>query len=33
MDASINMFDLSKDYVGADLIGEGTAGDIIRWLY
>lgn len=33
MDASIDMTRLSNNYVGADLIDEGTTGNIIRWLH
>ena len=33
MDASIDMTRLSQNYVGADLIEEGTTGNIIRWIY
>lgn len=33
MDANIDIQKLSTNYVGADLLGEGTTGGIIKWLY
>jgi hypothetical protein len=33
MDADIDMFKLSRHYVGADLINEKTTGDVIKWVY
>ena len=33
MDADIDMFKLSQNYVGADLINEKTTGDVIKWVY
>lgn len=33
MDASIDMYKLSSNYIGADLIGEGTTGGVIKWIY
>jgi cytoskeletal protein CcmA (bactofilin family) len=33
MDASIDMYKLSSNYIGADLIGEGTRGGVIKWIY
>ncbi len=33
MDADIDMFKLSRYYVGADLINEKTVGNLIKWVY
>lgn len=33
MDANIDIHKLSTNYVGVDLIEEGTTGGIIKWLY
>jgi hypothetical protein len=33
MDTDIDMFKLSQNYVGADLINEKTTGNVIKWVY
>ncbi len=33
MDTNIDMFKLSRNYVGADLIQEQTQGSIVKWVY
>ena len=33
MDADINIHKLSNNYIGIDLINEGTKGGVIKWIY
>lgn len=33
MDADINIHKLSNNYIGTDLINEGTKGGVIKWIY
>lgn len=33
MDATIDISKLSKNYVGIDILNEGTSGGVIKWLY